>query len=187
MSGTRIFTIGHSTHPLLDFVGMVRAHGVETIVDVRSIPKSRHNPQYGISVLPQELAATDLGYHLIEKLGGLRHGNRTDLNGGWRNASFRAYADYMQSPAFSAGLDELISIAADTVVAIMCAEAVPWRCHRSLIADALLIRRFDIIDIFSRTNAKPHGLTSFARVDGERITYPGDDADQPDQRAHHRG
>ncbi|WP_434318610.1 DUF488 domain-containing protein [Leifsonia sp. P73] len=179
MSGNPIFTVGHSSHPFPEFVEMVRAHGVQMVVDVRSIPKSRHNPQYAIDVLPTELAAVDLGYRLNEKLGGRRHGNRTDLNGGWRNASFRAYADYMQTPSFLTGLNELITFAEDTVVVVMCAEAVPWRCHRSLIADALLIRHFNIRHIFSRTNATPHVLTSFAQVDGQQITYPRDPGDPP--------
>jgi hypothetical protein len=140
----RIFTIGHSTHPIDEFVRTLTAHGVEQVVDVRTIAKSRHNPQFGEDEFRKRLSASGIGYGRIEALGGLRHTGKDSQNGAWKNASFRGYADYMQTPAFAAGLDRLIEWGARTRVAMMCAEAVPWRCHRSLIGDALLVRGIDV-------------------------------------------
>lgn len=170
--GKTIYTVGHSTHPIDEFVALLEAHGVANIVDVRTIPKSRHNPQFGEDVLPGSLAEHQIGYRRLEALGGLRRGSHDSINGAWRNASFRNYADYMQTAAFTVGIDELLVIAAERPSAIMCAEAVPWRCHRSLIGDALLVRGVSVLDIMSPTSAKPHTLTSFALVNGTRITYP---------------
>lgn len=168
----RIFTIGHSTHPIDEFVRMLTAHGVEQVVDVRTIARSRHNPQFGEDELSERLPASGIGYGRLEALGGLRHTVRDSQNGAWKNASFRGYADYMQTPAFAAGLDRLIEWGALTSVAMMCAEALPWRCHRSLIGDALLVRGIDVQDIMSQTLIREHTLTRFARVEGSRITYP---------------
>lgn len=167
-----MFTVGHSTHPIEEFVDLLRAHGVEQIVDVRSIPKSRHNPQFGEDQLQVSLPAHEIAYVRVEGLGGLRHTTKDSVNGQWRNASFRGYADYMQTDGFAAGIDKLLALAAERTTAIMCAEAVPWRCHRSMIGDALVVRGIEVLDIFSRTSAKPHTLTSFAVVDGVNITYP---------------
>lgn len=127
----RIFTVGHSTHPIDEFVRLLKAHSVEQIVDVRTIPKSRHNPQFGEDQLRTSLPENGIGYRRLESLGGLRHTTKESANGAWKNASFRGYADYMQTDAFAAGLNELLTLAADKVSAIMCAEAVPWRCRRS--------------------------------------------------------
>lgn len=168
----RIFTIGHSTHLIDEFVRMLTAHGIEQVVDVRTIAKSRHNPQFGEDELSESLPASGIGYGRLEALGGLRHTVKDSQNGAWRNVSFRGYADYMQTPAFTAGLDRLIELGARAAVAIMCAEAVPWRCHRSLIGDALLVRGIDVQDIMSQTSIREHTLTRFARVEGSRITYP---------------
>ena len=168
----RIFTIGHSTHPIDEFVRLLTAHGVEQIVDVRTIAKSRHNPQFGEGELRQSLPASGIGYGRLETLGGLRHTVKDSPNGAWKNASFRGYADYMQTPAFTVGLDQLIESGARTTVAIMCAEAVPWRCHRSLIGDALLVRGIGVEDIMSEASVREHTMTRFARVEGTRITYP---------------
>lgn len=167
-----VFTVGHSTHPIDEFAALVAAHGVEGIVDIRTVPKSRHNPQFGIDVLPDSLSERGLAYQRIEELGGLRHTTKDSPNGAWRNTSFRGYADYMQTDGFAAGMDALTAASARHVVAIMCAEAVPWRCHRSMVGDALLVRGFEVLDIFSEKQAKPHTLTSFATVDGLTITYP---------------
>jgi hypothetical protein len=167
-----IFTIGHSTRSIDEFIRILHSHGVRRIVDVRTIAKSRHNPQFGEDALGPSLAEQGIGYERFEVLGGLRHTNSHSVNGAWRNASFRGYADYMQTPEFVAGIDELIALGAREVVAIMCAEAVPWRCHRSLIADALLVRGIDVLDIMSEKGAKPHAMTRFAQVDGLTITYP---------------
>lgn len=165
-----IYTVGHSTHPIGEFIALLRAHGIEQIVDVRTIAKSRHNPQFGEDQLSVSLPAAGIEYRRLEALGGLRHTTKASVNGEWRNASFRGYADYMQTPEFAAGIDRLLALHGTT--AIMCAEAVPWRCHRSLIGDALLVRGIEVLDVFSATSAKPHTLTSFAVVDGLAITYP---------------
>jgi len=171
---TAIFTIGHSNHPLEKFIAMLAAHGIELIADVRTVPRSRHNPQYNSDVLPVSLKEHGIEYRHVPDLGGLRHAKKDSLNGGWENASFRGFADYMQTEAFGKGLAELTALAEGKKVAVMCAEAVPWRCHRSLIADALSVRGITVLHIMSRTSAKAHTLTPFARVSGTTITYPGD-------------
>lgn len=168
----KIFTIGHSTHPIGEFLGLLAVHGVETVADIRTIAKSRHNPQFGQQELDNSLAAAGLHYVRLEALGGLRHTSAGTLNGAWRNASFRGYADHMQTREFTQGIDELLRLATRQTVAIMCAEAVPWRCHRSLVGDALVVRGIEVLDIFNDKAAKPHTLTSFAHVDGTAITYP---------------
>lgn len=171
----RIFTVGHSTHPIDEFIALLEAHGVSSLVDVRTVPKSRHNPQFAQEELSASLAAAGISYRRMADLGGLRHSRKDSINGAWRNASFRGYADYMQTPEFGAAVGDLVQQAAMRPTAIMCAEAVPWRCHRSLIGDALLLRGVEVLDILSPTSAKPHALTSFAKVDGETITYPPDE------------
>jgi uncharacterized protein (DUF488 family) len=155
-------------------IDLLRHYRVRTLADVRTVPRSRHNPQFNRDELAVALPKSDIGYTHIARLGGLRKGLGVESpNMGWRNASFRGYADYMQTGDFRQGLDELLTLAADGPVAAMCAEAVPWRCHRSLIADALLIRGIPSADIQSETKTLPHALTPFAVVDGEEITYPG--------------
>lgn len=170
-----LYTIGHSTHPIDEFLGMLRAFDVETLVDIRTVPKSRHNPQFLQEALQQSLEAAGMRYVYLKALGGLRGKQAESVNLGWRNASFRNYADYMQTPEFTEGLNELIEIAEQSTTAIMCAEAVPWRCHRSLVGDAMLIRGWEVQDIMSATKATPHKLTHFARVNGLTITYPAYD------------
>lgn len=172
LSPLTVFTIGHSTHPIDEFVKMLKAQGVDTVVDIRTVPRSRHNPQFDQAVLPDLLAESDLGYLYIKELGGLRKKHKDSVNGGWRNQSFRGYADHMQTPEFLEGLELLIDLAGRSQTAIMCAEAVPWRCHRSLVGDALLVRGIAVEDIMSATSRKPHTLTGFAKVSGEKITYP---------------
>ena len=169
---TTVFTIGHSTHPLAELVEMLAAHGVTTLADVRTIAKSRHNPQYMSDALVDSMPDNGIRYLRLEELGGLRHTTKETVNGGWRNASFRGYADYMQTPEFAAGIDHLLEFARVQSTAIMCAEAVPWRCHRSLIGDALLVRGVEVLDIMSANSAKPHTMTTFAHVEGTQITYP---------------
>jgi uncharacterized protein (DUF488 family) len=168
-----IFTIGHSTHPIEEFVDILQAHGVEQLADVRIIPKSRHNPQFNREALDATLTAHGISYTHMPGLGGLRHPRKDSINTAWKNASFRGYADYMQTPEFSKSLLLLIEFAAKSQTVIMCAEAVPWRCHRSLIADALLARGIAVEDILSKSQRKPHAFTSYARIDGESVTYPG--------------
>ena len=167
-----LYTIGHSTRPADAFVALLRAHGIRHLVDVRTIPRSRHNPQYNSDALAATLAAAGIGYTHMKGLGGLRKPKPDSINAGWRNDSFRGYADYMQTPEFAAAIDDLLAIGAEQPTAIMCAEAVPWRCHRSLVADALFARGVEADEIVSETRATPHKLTSFARVDGTRVTYP---------------
>ena len=170
-----VFTIGHSTRPLEEFIGILKAHGVQRVVDVRSVPRSRHNPQFNRELLARHLRAARIGYVHLKKLGGLRHAKADSKNLGWHNASFRGFADYMQTANFQAGLARLEKLAATKPSAIMCAEAVPWRCHRSLIADALLLRQFPVEDIMTAARAQAHELTPFARVRGLQITYPTDE------------
>jgi uncharacterized protein (DUF488 family) len=167
-----VLTVGHSNRTWKEFLAILRAHGVKRVIDVRSIPRSRHNPQFDQKTLRKKLRSAKIGYVHLRKLGGLRHARRDSKNMGWRNTSFRGYADYMQTPEFEAGLLRLIKLARQKRSAIMCAEAVPWRCHRSLIGDALVVRGVDVEDIMSAKTSRQHSLTSFARVRKNIITYP---------------
>ena len=167
-----VMTIGHSTHTLDEFIGLLQAHGATCVADVRTVPRSRHNPQFNKISLPRSLKKAGLSYVHLPGLGGLRHAKSDSLNAGWRNASFRGYADYMQTPEFEQSLDELVQLANREQIALMCAEAVPWRCHRSLIADALLVRGIRTEDIMSPTRRHVHTLTPFAKVRGTTIIYP---------------
>jgi uncharacterized protein (DUF488 family) len=174
-----VFTIGHSTHPIEKFITMLTNHGVTTLIDVRTIPKSAHNPQFTEDALADSLRTAGLTYKRAKDLGGLRSVRKNSPNGGWRNTSFQGYADYMQTPEFGLALDDLIAQSRHSDVAIMCAEAVPWRCHRSLIGDALSVRGIAVLDIMTETKATPHVLRSFARVDGTTVTYPPDGDEGP--------
>jgi Protein of unknown function, DUF488 len=167
-----VLTIGHSTRTWKVFLDLLRAYRVERVIDVRSIPRSRHNPQFDQETLRTKLRAARIGYLHLRKLGGLRHARRDSLNMGWRNSSFRGFADYMQTSEFDAGLQRLIKLARQKRSVLMCAEAVPWRCHRSLIADSLTVLGIRVEDIMSKTRFQSHSLTSFARVRSGRITYP---------------
>ena len=172
MTALTIFTIGHSTHSIEEFVEMLKAHDIRLVADVRTIPKSRHNPQYNSDTLAAALHERAIGYEHMPGLGGLRHAKKDSVNTAWENASFRGFADYMQTEDFNLSLNALIETARKQPTAIMCAEAVPWRCHRSLIADALLAREFIVMDIMSKTSTKEHMITAFAEVRGLTITYP---------------
>ena len=174
-SRTTVLTIGHSTRSIESFIEMLRAHEVKRVVDVRTIPRSRTNPQFNRESLAQSLGEAGIGYSHAPELGGLRHARKDSRNTGWRNASFRAYADYMQTPEFEAAIESLIEAAKREQVTIMCAEAVPWRCHRSLIGDALKVRGIDVEDIMSATRTQPHEITSFAKAEGTQVTYPASD------------
>ncbi len=167
-----VMTIGHSTRTLEEFIQLLQAHGVTCVVDVRTVPRSRHNPQFNQDSLPQSLKEAGLKYVHMAGLGGLRHTKGDSPNMGWRNASFRGYADYMQTPEFAQSLEELIRLANQDRNVLMCAEAVPWRCHRSLIADALLVRGIRTENILSAAQRQVHTLTPFAQVQGNAITYP---------------
>jgi uncharacterized protein (DUF488 family) len=174
-----VSTVGHSIHPIEEFIGILRAHGIRRLVDVRTIPRSRRNPQFSQENLPGSLGTAGIEYLHLPGLGGLRHARKDSVNTGWRNASFRGYADYMQTPEFGQNLDHLIQAASEAPTAIMCAEAVPWRCHRSLIGDALVARGISVVDILSASKSQRHVMTPFAKVDGLKLWYPDQSISQP--------
>ena len=167
-----ILTIGHSTRPIDQFVELLRQHGVERLVDIRTIPRSRRNPQFNREPLAKSLEGEGIAYSHIKELGGLRHARSDSINSGWRNASFRGYADYMQTSEFAQAVGRLLQLCEEKQCAVMCAEAVPWRCHRSLLADALVARGIGVEHILSRSRCDAHSLTPFARVENESVTYP---------------
>jgi uncharacterized protein (DUF488 family) len=169
-----VFTIGHSTRPIAEFIELLQSNVVAQLIDIRTIPKSRHNPQFNSDALAASLCAARIRYVHLKELGGLRHTRKDSINLGWRNASFRGFADYMQSDEFEAALERTIELAKVRSTALMCAEAVPWRCHRSLVADALVVRGIRVLEIVGASKPKEHALTPFARVAGTRITYPND-------------
>ncbi len=172
MKGTTVYAIGHSTRKIQEFIEILRAHDVDNLVDIRTIPKSRHNPQFNGSDLALSLCSTGIGYIHLKELGGLRRPAKDSKNTGWRNASFRGFADYMQTEGFEAGLEKLGRLAKEKRIAMMCAEGSPFRCHRSLVADALTVRGGKVIHIASRGEGRPHRLTPFARVKGTALSYP---------------
>lgn len=176
MATTTLFTIGHSTRTFEQFASILAAHGICALADVRTVPRSRRVPHFNAETLARALADLGIEYVPLPALGGLRKPRADSANLAWRNASFRGYADYMQTPAFVAGLEQLTRIASARPTAIMCAEAVPWRCHRSLIADALIARGWQVIDLMGPHSAKPHNLTDFAHVQGTNVTYPAGEA-----------
>jgi hypothetical protein len=169
-----VLTIGHSTRTIQEFLSMLQSHSVERLVDVRTIPKSRRVPQFNSDALAASLREQGIEYAHLATLGGLRRPKKDSVNTGWRNASFRGYADYMATEDFREGLNRLLELACTKRTAIMCAEAVPWRCHRSLIGDALLARGVHVEDIMSATSARQHEMTPFAKVEGLGIVYPED-------------
>lgn len=171
--GTVLYTIGHSTRAIDDFITILKSFGIEEVIDIRTIPKSRHNPQFNEQDLAHVLRNHHIGYRHMKGLGGLRHTTKDSINTAWNNASFRGFADYMQTPEYAESLNELMKIAGHKKTVIMCAEAVPWRCHRSLIADSLLQHLFKVEHIVSATSVHNHEMTSFAKVEGGKITYPG--------------
>ncbi len=174
-----LYTIGHSTHSFQEFLELLQQHNITYVVDVRTVPKSRHVPWFNEAILKKALQEENIGYAHLKKLGGLRRTTTDSINTGWHNASFRGFADYMQTPEFFQGLKELNElIKENTRVVIMCAEAVPWRCHRSLIADAEIVRHYSVVEIISKTSIRKHKLTSFAVVNRRKrpiqIYYPTD-------------
>jgi uncharacterized protein (DUF488 family) len=173
-SRSTIFTIGHSTRTLDEFIAILHAHGVRAVADVRLIPKSRRYPHFSDESLAKELPKANIEYHPFKSLGGRRRPDKHSINLAWRNESFRGYADFMQTPAFADALEELMTLARKAPTTTMCAEAVPWRCHRSLISDALLARGWEVLDIMSETKAPPHKLPKFAEVEGTTVTYPAE-------------
>ncbi|EPX61801.1 hypothetical protein D187_010420 [Cystobacter fuscus DSM 2262] len=179
----RIYTVGHSTRSAEELVELLQAHGIQTLVDIRTVPRSRTNPQFNRDTLPRTLARADIRYVHMARLGGLRRARADSPNGAWRNASFRGYADYMLTDEFTRGLEELRELTPDGPLALMCAEAVRWRCHRSLVADALFARGVEVRHITSRTRAEPHKLTPFARLHGRQVLYPEDSTSSADLSA----
>jgi uncharacterized protein (DUF488 family) len=171
-----IFTVGHSTLPINQFIALLKAYGIERLVDIRTVPRSRRNPQFEGAALANSLGSEGIEYVHLQALGGLRHPRKDSPNTGRRNQGFRGYADYMQTQAFENELKTLITLSQEKRVAIMCAEAVPWRCHRSLVSDALVARDIPVVEILSESSYRPHTLTSFAHVKGTQITYPPDQA-----------
>lgn len=167
-----IYTIGHSTRSIEEFIELLLANSIKQLVDIRTIPRSRHNPQFEQTALEKSLPASGIKYIYLKDLGGLRPKVKDSVNMGWHNESFRNYADYMQTSEFENGIEELIEIASKGPTAIMCAEAVPWRCHRSLVGDALLARNVEVKDIISDKSINDHKMTDFAKVNGKNITYP---------------
>jgi len=172
MSGAVVYTIGHSTHTSEEFIALLRAHSIQTVADVRTVPRSRRVPQFNKESVAGKLGAAGIGYIHMKELGGWRHARKDSPNTGWRNASFRGYADYMLSAKFELAISALIELARSTNVAIMCAEAMPWRCHRWLISDALVVRGIEVRHIMAGSAADSHKLTEFAEVTGDTITYP---------------
>lgn len=173
----KVFTIGHSTHPIEEFIALLKQNGVERVIDIRTIPRSRYNPQFEQTTLVKSLPESGIEYIYMKVLGGLRPKVKDSVNMGWRNASFRNYADYMQTEDFSEGVRQLIQYAKEKPTAIMCAEALPWRCHRSLVGDALLVRGVEVLNIMNMTTTTPHTMTPFAKVEGTKITYPKVESD----------
>ncbi len=176
-----IYTIGHSNRSLEEFIQLLRANGITKVVDVRTTPRSRSNPQFDKETLPESLKEQGIGYEHMDGLGGRRPKTKGSVNTAWEVQAFRNYADYMQTPEFQQNLDRLVKAMEQDRIAIMCSEAVPWRCHRRLIGDALLVKGIEVLDIVSTTKVAPHALTPWAEVDGGRITYPKKEtaSDQP--------
>lgn len=175
MERDSLYTIGHSTHTIEAFLDLLHAYDIQLVVDVRTVPRSRKNPQFGIDLLPGELQGAHIEYRHLKELGGLRHPTKDSPNTGWRNASFRGYADYMATSEFATGLAELQELARSRNTVIMCAEAVPWRCHRSLVADALTVTGWRVYDILSQQTAREHQLTSFLHVKNGKLLYTGEE------------
>lgn len=167
-----VFTIGHSNRPIEVFLDLLKENRIDRVIDIRTVPRSRHNPQFAQEALSRSLNETGIAYTYLANLGGLRKTRADSPNTGWRNLSFRGYADHMQSPEFAEGVETVLRLAGNERCALMCAEAVPWRCHRSLVADALLVRGVQVEDIMGPGQPRAHKLTPFARVEDLEITYP---------------
>jgi uncharacterized protein (DUF488 family) len=167
-----VYTIGHSTRTLEEFLDLLKAYSVTFLVDVRTVPRSRHNPQFNKETLPASLKNAGIRYLHMPEIGGLRHPKRDSINLAWENPSFRGYADYMQTKEFTEGMLKLIALARENCLAIMCAEALPWRCHRGLISDALVARHIKVLHIINKSDTITHELNEMAQVEGNTVTYP---------------
>jgi uncharacterized protein (DUF488 family) len=168
-----LFTIGHSTRSIEELLEILRSFEITLLVDVRTVPKSRHNPQFNRETLPASLEAAGIAYRHEPALGGLRKPRPDSRNTAWQNASFRGYADHMESAEFETALRALLETVESERVVVMCAESVPWRCHRSLISDAVVARGVEVRHLMGVGKADAHRLTPFARVEDSRVTYPG--------------
>jgi uncharacterized protein (DUF488 family) len=182
----RVFTVGHSTRTVAELVALLREFEVSLVADIRTIPRSRHNPQFGEEALRTSLRARRLRYVHLPELGGLRRARKDSPNAAWRNASFRGYADYMLTEAFELGIEKLRALAVEARVVLMCAEAVPWRCHRSLVADVLTVRGARVEHLINPKRSSPHHLTSFAKIEGARVTYPQETPSGSERRSRPR-
>jgi uncharacterized protein (DUF488 family) len=169
-----LYTIGHSTHPIDEFIELLKTYNIKQLIDVRTIAKSRHNPQFNEETLSASLREVKISYTHDKELGGLRHAKKDSINMGWKNTSFRGYADYMQTSEFDEALEDLKTRSIKKPTVIMCAEAVPWRCHRSMIADALVKQKWEVRHIMSMTSATKHKLTPFAKVKKGKVFYPSE-------------
>jgi uncharacterized protein (DUF488 family) len=174
-----IYTIGHSTRKADVFLHLLRLNSIETLVDVRTIPRSRFNPQFSREILSLFLQENGIKYLHFPDLGGLRKPLKDSLNTGWKNSGFRGYADYMLTEKFDQAIKELMDLVSTTGLTVMCAEAVYWKCHRMLLSDALVVRDVSVIHILDEKKLEPHALTKFAKVEGTRILYPSTDPYQP--------
>lgn len=177
-----VFTVGHSTLPIERFVALLGAYGIEALADVRALPRSRRHPQFNGDALRESLRAVDVDYQSLRELGGMRKPRADSPNLGWREEAFRGYADYMQTPEFAQALERLLALARERRTAIMCAEAAPSHCHRSLVADAIVVRGVPVVEILSVTEHRPHTLTSFAVVAGTTVAYPAAQRSLLDER-----
>ena len=178
MKEHRLWTLGHSTRPIHEFLSLLAGQGIRLLADVRAIPFSRRNPQFNQDVLSASLESAGIKYRHMGALGGRRKSRTDSKNLGWRNASFRGYADYMETDEFQEALKDLEESAECAPTAIMCAEAVPWRCHRSLIADALTVRGWTVLDIVGAGEPKQHRLPLWAATEDGLVTYPGPGTDK---------
>jgi uncharacterized protein (DUF488 family) len=168
-----IYTIGHSTRTIADFLALLTAHDIRQLADVRTIPKSRRHPHFAGDALSASLNDAGIAYRHVAALGGLRKPRADSSNTGWRHEGFRGYADYMETPAFARAVDDLIAWSQEARTTVMCAEATWWQCHRRLLADALVAREIEVRHIMTATSAPPHEVTEFARIEGARVRYLG--------------
>jgi uncharacterized protein (DUF488 family) len=175
-AGPVVYTIGHSTHTLREFIEILQIFGISMVIDVRTLPRSRHNPWFNREEIDPALRDSGIKYVHCAGLGGFRHPAplQESVNKGWKNEAFRGYADYMQTEAFRTHLQRAIDCARAGKVVLMCAEAVPWHCHRSLISDALTVLGVKVLHILDAGTLMEHHLTPFARVAGGTVTYPKD-------------
>ena len=177
--GLIVFTIGHSTRTLDEFIVLLKTYGVNLVVDVRTVPHSRHNPQFNKESLPARLKPEAIRYIHMPEIGGLRRPQPNSVNLAWKNAGFRGYADYMQTKEFADNLLKIVALVQENCLTLMCAEALPWRCHRSLISDALVVRHVNVQHIISPTSCLSHEINEIAHVEGTRVTYPLFNAETP--------